>query len=214
MEIEQSEVSILWSWEPHSDLAETAGAKMGVPSEYCQILSAEANTPDSWIRYPGDHFWYVSIRMGDGPFWTKYYANEAREYLKKSNPSEEDIQEGYKRLSWSMHYMSDLANPWHTTLLYGQAYHFTYEDYVSDNWNSGHDFNKTIQDDWYYYSITDPEASAKNMAGLSNQYMEYLVTEIRSDPNWKNDKKVVKYTKTVLTHGIRYDIGLLDFATR
>jgi len=76
--------------EPHSDLAETAGAKMGVLPEYCQILSAEANTPDSGIRYPGDHFWYVSIRMGDGPFRTKYYANEAIKYLKKSNPSEED----------------------------------------------------------------------------------------------------------------------------
>lgn len=207
--IDGSGVGILWNWEPHSDLAKTAGVKMGVPSAYWQTIYNEANTPDNWPRYLGDHFWYVSYRWGDGPSKTKQYADEARSYI-KNNPSE-----GYKRLSWSMHYMSDLANPWHTVLLYGQVYHTTYENYVSNNWNPpGHNFNQTIQDNWYYYYITDPKASAKNLAAVSNQYINFLVGKIGSDPNWQNNPTVISDTRVVLTHGIRYDMGLVNYATR
>ncbi len=210
--IDQSEVGIQWNWEPHSDLAKTAGVKMGVPSAYWQTLYNEANTPDSWTRYPGDHYWYVDSipQWGDGPAKTNQYANEARDYIKnQGNPSE-----GYKRLGWSMHYMSDLANPWHTVVLYGQPYHSTYEGYVSDNWNSGQNYNQTIQNNWYYYYITNPEASAKSLAEYSNPYIEYLVGEIVNDPNWQSNPTVIADTRDVLTQAIRYDMGLVNYVTR
>ncbi len=216
--IDQGSVGILWNSEPHSDLARTAGVKMGVPQAYWQTLYAEANTPDTWFRYIGDHFWYVSYNFGDGPSKARKYANDARYYLRIGYPSE-----GYKRLSWSIHYMSDLANPWHTVLLYGQAYHTTYENYVSNNWNSGHNFNRTIQE----YSggpknIIYPEVSAKELAKYSNKYINYLVRKISLDPYcsqdnpncWKNDPTVISYTKDVLNQSIQYDMGLVNYATR
>lgn len=219
--IDQGGVGILWNSEPHSDLAKTAGVKTGVPSEYWQTLYAEANTPDTWPRYIGDHFWYVSWNFGDGPSKTKQYANEARYYLKIRNPPYPP--EGYRRLSWSMHYMSDLGNPWHTVLLYGQAYHTTYENYVSNNWNSGHKFNETIQN----YTggpknIIYPEVSAKELAKYSNKYINYLVGKISQNPYcsqdnpycWKNDPRVISYTKDVLNQSIQYDMGLVNYATR
>jgi hypothetical protein len=206
---DKPELTILWNWEPHSDLAKTAGEKWGVPSTYCQILYSEANSPDYWLRYFGDHFWYVSYQWGDAPSKTKYYADKARDDIENN-----DLSNGFKELSWSMHYMSDLANPWHTSVLYGQAYHTTYEDYVGRNWNSGHNFYQTIENDWYYYYISDPEASAKNLATVSNQYQKYLVKKIRTDPDWENNPNVASYTRTVLTHGIRYDTGLVQYTLR
>lgn len=171
---------------------------MGAPSAYWQTLYNEANTPDSWPRYPGYHYWYISDNppTGDGPYNTKLYADNAWYYIKyQGNPSE-----GYKRLAWSMHYMSDLANPWHTTSsILALYYHSDYERYVSDNWNSGPiKYNQTIQDNWYYYYITDPEASAKNLAAVSNQYLYYILNKIRSDPNWQNDPTVISNTSVTI----------------
>lgn len=204
-------VGILWNSEPHSDLARTAGVKMGVPQAYWQTLYAEANTPDTWFRYIGDHFWYVSYNFGDGPSKTRRYANEARYYLKIRYPPYPS--EGYRRLSWSTHYMSDLANPWHTVLLYGQAYHTTYENYVSSNWNSGYNFNKTIQDySGEPVSITDPETSAKKLAGESNRYIKFLVGKIATDPNWRDNATVVSNTRALLTLAIQYDMGLVNYS--
>lgn len=207
--IDQFGVTIQWNAPSHSDLAGTAGVKMSVPNERITILSSEANTPDNWIRYLGDHFWFVGgcfITCGTGPSKTQQYANEARVTF-NANPGD-----GYKKLAWSMHYMSDLSNPWHTTLLYGQGYHAAYEKYVEDNWNTGYNFNKTIQE---YYgqkeSISQyPQDDAKALARFSYLKLNYLVGR---KGNW-NDETSIRYTKELLIKGLQYDMGLVDYVRR
>jgi hypothetical protein len=211
--IDRTGVVILWNANSHSDLARTAGVKMGIPSEYSQILYDNANTPDSWPRYWGDHYWFVNSNppYGDGPYYAKLFANAAKVNI-NINP-----MAGYTYAADSLHYMSDLSNPFHTSSsIIALFYHGSYETYVSDNWNSGHNFNRTIQnvDSAARIRIDDPEGDAKNLAAQTNQYLNYILYKMISNPTrWKNDARVISNTKNALTYGIRYDMGLVDYIT-
>jgi len=204
---------ILWNANSHSDLARTAGIKMDIPSQYNQVLYDNANIPDSWPRYVGDHYWFVNKNppYGDGPFQANQYATKA-----KNNITINPIT-GYTYAAYSLHYMSDLSNPFHTSSsLIALFYHSRYEKYVSDNWNSGDNFNRTIQDvnSAARIEITDPESNAKDLAALNNKYLNYILYTMRSNPTgWKSDPILILYTKNALTNGIKYDMGLVDYIT-
>jgi len=145
------------------------------------VLYDNANIPDSWPRYIGDHYWFVNKNppSGDGPFQANQYAIKA-----KNNISINPIA-GYTYAAYSLHYMSDLSNSFHTSSsIIALFYHSRYETYVSENWNSGHNFNKTIQNvnSTDRIEITDPERNAKDLAVLNNKYLNYIVYKMRSDP--------------------------------
>jgi|GEM_PF-832411 len=209
--IDRTNVIILWNANTHSDLARTAGIKTGIPSQYTQVLYDNANTPDSWPRYIGDHYWFVKNNppSGDGPFYANQYATKA-----KNNLSINPIT-GYTYAAYSLHYMSDLSNPFHTSSSkIALFYHGRYETYVSDNWNSGYNFNKTIQDvnSSARIQITNPESNSKDLAALNNKYLNYIIYKMRSDPTgWKSDPIVISITKKSLINGIKYDMGLVDY---
>lgn len=211
--MDRTDVIIFWNANSHSDLARTAGVKMGIPSEYSQILYDNANTPDTRPRYWGDHYWFVNNfpPYGDGPYYTRLFANAAKDKI-TINPIA-----GYTYAAYSLHYMSDLSNPFHTSSsIIALFYHGSYETYVSDNWNSGYNFNQTIQDvnNTTRIVITDPEINAKDLAARTNPYLNYLVYKMRSDPTgWKDDARVISYTRKALTYGIKYDMGLVDYIT-
>lgn len=211
--IDRTDVVILWNANSHSDIAGTAGVKMSILPEYSQVLYDNANTPDSWPRYWGDHYWYVNNNppYGDGPFYTNLFATAAIDNI-NINPIA-----GYTYAAYSLHYMSDLSNPFHTSSsIIALFYHGSYETYVSDNWNSGHNFNRTIQnvDRAARVHINDPEGDAKNLAAQTNQYLNYILYKMITNPTrWKNDARMISNTKNALTYGIRYDMGLIDYIT-
>lgn len=113
-----------------------------------------------------------------------------------------------------MHYMSDVANPWHTKPLEYQLRHTTYENYVSTNWKAGITYYNDIYNNWYYYYVSDPIASVDNLASVSTQYFGYLDSKISQGGDWGNDTTVISDTRTVLLHAIRYDMGLVDYVRR
>lgn len=207
--IDRTDVVILWNVNSHSDLARTAGVKMGISSQDNQILYDNANIPDSWPRYWGDHYWFVNTnpRYGDGPYYANKYATDA-----KNNPAAR-----YMYAAYSLHYMSDLSNPFHTSSsIIALFYHGSYETYVSDNWNSGYNFNRTIQDvnSAARIEITDPERNAKDLAARTNPYLNYILYKMISNPTrWKNDPMVISYTRNTLIYGIKYDMGLVKYIT-
>lgn len=192
----------------HNDLNEIAGLKMGTLPYYATILNQEASIPDTWgIGQMIQHY-----SWGGAPGRSKYWADEARRVL----PT--DAYNAYRYLGWSMHFMSDSGNPWHTRQLWEQANHNAYEaTFVGGFWTSGHNFQSTIQNTpnyWYYY-ITNPETSANSLASLSSSYFTYINTMIDQHPDhWMNDPTVISYTNTVLKESLRYDEGLVDYVTR
>ena len=53
------------------------------------------------------------------------------------------------------------------------------------------------------------------MASTSSGYYSYINNKINSDPTgWKNDYWVQEDTKTLLKEALRYNEGLIDYATR
>ena len=213
-DIDTSDVTPKWGgadgYNPdgtHNALAEIAGQKMGLDSTNTYILNENSKVPDTWgIGQMDQHY-----SWGGAPFQCFYYASSARDFLQGG-----DEANGSRILAYSMHFMDDLANPWHTQPLWSQGNHDAYEfDFVQMNF--GTMFKPTLQSTpsyWNYY-ITNPQTSAANMASTSSGYYTYINDEINSDPTgWKNDHWVQEDTKTLLKEALRYNEGLIDYATR
>lgn len=226
--VSETQVGILWKPQQHSDIAylsawKSSGTSWAVPSQYWNTLyyysggcSIYGNGPDCWDFY-SEHAWWVDTNSGDAPYKARNYADAARNYLKNGNPSE-----GYKNLAYSMHYMADVGVPFHTdstgALFTGQysSQHVAYEGFVDTNWNSGsgsYNFKADVQNDWYYYYITDPEATAKSIANGAHQYYWYIVNRMGSS-NWQNDPTLVSYTRDSLKYASRGDLGLVNYVNR
>jgi hypothetical protein len=111
--------------------------------------------------------------------------------------------------------MTDLSNPTHTEASdRSLILHDHYETYLTNNWMSGWDYYTWVQQHpYYYYEITDPEASAKNEAGLSNGYMDHLWWHYLLG-NFNTDTSVRDDTRQLLRYTVAYDMGLIDYATR
>jgi len=187
---------------PHNDMARIAGEKMRLNSNYVNILYTSAGNPDSWPGYSYDHYALTGALTN-----TYYLANDARSYIKNGNPGL-----GYKYLAYSMHFMTDMSMPFHY-FYDGLLPHKTYEDYVGANWVTGKAYVSVVNSNNYYYYITDPYASANNLARYSNQYKAYIMS-IMDKPGWQNDPALVQDTKDCLIQGERYDMGLINYATR
>jgi hypothetical protein len=190
----------------HNLLAEIAGQNMGLSSWKCRILNEQSAVPDDWglLQMPTHYSW------GGAGSKAKDYANQAKVLLSE----DPEDPEGYEKLSWAMHFMSDVANPWHTQQLWAQGNHVTYEqDYVLDEMVDGHNFKQVLVDSpsYWWYRVTDPEASASNLAALSSGYFYYVDDKINHDSDWKNDSTVVEYTKDVLEEALHYNMGLVKY---
>lgn len=219
--ISKAQVGIMWQALQHSDIARASGVKSqgtswAVPQQYLQTLYDEAPKPDD-ILFDGQsaHAWNIDTNSGDAPLKVKNYANAARDLIKyQNNPSQ-----GYKTLAYSMHYMADVGVPFHTDST-GNCWtggnclrHIAYESFVNNHWNTGHDFNATVRNDWYYYYITDPEATTKDVANGAHQYYNYIVNRMGSS-NWENDSTLVYYTRESLKYASRGNLGLVNYVNR
>jgi len=213
-DIDTSDVALKWGgadgYNPdgtHNALAEIAGQKMGLSSTYTYILNENSKVPDTWGAGQTDQHY----SWGGAPYQCLYYASSARDFIQSG-----DLSNGYRVLAYSMHFMDDVANPWHTQPLWSQGNHNAYEfDFVQMNF--GTMFKPTLQGTssyWNYY-ITNPQTSANSMASTSSGYYSYINNKINSDPTgWKNDYWVQEDTKTLLKEALRYNEGLIDYATR
>lgn len=191
----------------HNALAQIAGQKMGLSSSRCRILNEHSCDPDYWgtLQMTQHYSW------GGAGSKAKEYADIAKAKLQvdRTDP------EGWENLSWAMHFMSDVANPWHTQQLWAQLNHNTYEfDYVQAEMVTGHNFKQVLIDspDYWWYTVTDPTTSTNNLAALSSQYFDYINNKINNDPTgWKNDTTVIADTEDVLEEALHYNMGLIDY---
>jgi hypothetical protein len=183
-------------------MARIAGEKMGLSGNYIDILYVKAGDPDSWFGFSYNHY-----ALTGGPENTRDYANLARSYIKNGNPGL-----GYENLAYSMHFMTDMSQPFHY-FYDGLLPHKTYEDYVDANWITGQTYISVVNGNNYYYYITDPYASAMNLARYSFQYKAYIISAM-DKAGWQTNPTLIQDTKDCLVQGERYDMGLVNYVTR
>ena len=88
--------------------------------------------------------------------------------------------------------------------------HDEYEDYVYDNWNTGYNFKSVIENNWYYYSISDPKQSTMNL--IHNQYVDYVYLTIYYNRyTFREDPVMRALTENCLEETAKYTLGLVKY---
>jgi hypothetical protein len=183
-------------------MARVADEKMLIDSYYSNILFQYASEPDR--SGSADHY-----AITGAPQKAEDWANTARPLIiSGSNPTE-----GYQDLAYSMHFMSDMSEPFHYAVVY-LANHDAYEKYVDANWNTGKTYVNAINGNTYYYYISDVSDSADNLAAFALQYRQYIQNKMDTVSNWGDDPTLIQDTNDCLVYGERYDMGLVNYVTR
>ena len=132
-------------------------------------------------------------------------------YFSHGNPGYGDWYMGY-----ASHYMEDCGNAWHTSLSIPQfTCHFNYEQWVAENWTSGHNFSSTVINDFYYYVVIDPAKSTRNLATYSNSknntiYKAYINSGYPTTAGTGN-QILINETRNLLFQTARYIKGLYKY---
>ncbi|HOB17235.1 MAG TPA: hypothetical protein PKK74_00860 [Candidatus Methanoculleus thermohydrogenotrophicum] len=222
-----------WAAPCHQDVIETSCLKWGVSSTYATYAHDAADDPDSWpsvlpptgfewldtfiqmVCHSYDHYYDPVLGTGYAPEQCENYANTARNYYDQSS-----MYNAYTNLGYSSHFLTDVGNPLHTGMEIEQALnpwvHAEYEDYVGENWDQGsgegYNFWSVIQDNWYYYTITDPSSSTQSLAEYAKNHddeLYYLVYNHRD--TFRTDPDVRSITEDCLLDTAKYTLGLVKY---
>ncbi|WP_342770829.1 MULTISPECIES: hypothetical protein [unclassified Methanoculleus] len=200
----------------HNALAEIAGQKRGWDSTKTRLLNMHSADPDTWgVPQTVEHYLDGAPFFSNAPDKCKYYANEARSQLRSNINSES----GWRCLSWSMHYMSDMSMPWHTQGAVDPvqlATHALYEGYVQDKFTDPeYGFKAALVSAPNTGGvISDPASSARGLALYSSLMYPALQASIATNPlGWGEEPFVKSATQDLLKMGLIYNMGLVDYAT-
>jgi len=213
------DIGIQWSVDntntgTHNKMTYSACRKMGVSINYAQTASNYSDEPDSW--YTG--FWQGYNHYYDPVLYTGYahtncanLANNAETYYDNGQ-----LTSAYQYLGYATHYMSDLGNPMHTGCEYeqyrNQWVHTSYESYVYNNWDTGQKYGDVVNATNTYYTITDPEQSAENLASSTHSDVETLYETVYYNPTtFGSNSDVIAITKDSLREATKYNKGLVNY---
>jgi len=179
------DVGILWNVDTHQSIIYILCRKWSVSDYYAGVARDHADDPDYWTQVPPPpgypewlwdfimqvvhswtHYYNPDWDTGSAPSETKYYANIA-----KNKYSSGYKYSAFQNLGYASHFMTDVGNPLHTGAEGLQVFlslemtggrdikyiHTTCENYVTSNWNSGYVFKSIVENNWYYYLISDLE---------------------------------------------------------
>jgi len=205
------DVGILWNVDTHQDIIYIACKKGGENEDYCKIARDHAGDPDTWGQPPYFHYYNPDYNFGLAPANCDNYAEHA-----KVDYSAGYYELAFEELGWASHYLTDVGNPLHTGREGDQVLHrwvhTAYENYVSNNWIAGYNFKSIIDNNWYYYQISDPEKAAKSLASYSHQYVDTLYFKIYNNPdNFQNDQDVKNITENCLLETAKWTLGLVKY---
>jgi len=213
----KKDVGVAWSPTPdHGDIIYISVTKWGINSYYANIAKNSADDPDSWdsgFWQSYNHYYNPNLGTGNAPANANTYAGFA-----KTNYSSGSYNTAFTNLGYSSHYLSDVGNPLHTGLeldqILNQWVHYDYESYVSGNWTTGYNFKSVIDNNNYYYAITDPAQATRNLASSSNSDINTLFTAIYYHPNtWRTNPTVKTITERSLLNTAKYNLGLVKYVT-
>jgi len=223
-------VGILWNVDTHQSIIYISCKKWGESDYYCGVAREHADDPDNWTQVPPppgypDWLWNFIMQVvhsrthyynpdrgtGSAPSETKYYADIAKDKYSSGYK-----YSAFQNLGYASHFMTDVGNPLHTGKELGQLIspliHNAYENYVSNNWETGYNFKSIVDNNWYYYPINDPEQAAKSLASYSHQYVDTLYIKIYNNPdNFQNDPDVKNITENCMLETAKWTLGLVKY---
>ncbi|AGF96401.1 phospholipase C/P1 nuclease family protein [Methanosarcina mazei] len=208
-------VGIKWSGpNMHGDIIHIACIKWGVSTSNAQTANNSAPVPDTWnsgFWQSYNHYYDPVLNTGYAPTNCANRANIAKDYYNSGQ-----YTSAYQHLGYSSHYMADLGNPMHTgkesEQYLNQWVHTSYESYVANNWNTGYNYKNVVQNTGTYYSITNPEQSAKNLASATRSDLNALYDAVFYYPDtFGSDSDVIEITQRVLGKTAKYNMGLVKY---
>jgi len=227
-----------WDGNVHNSITQWAADRItNLPSTYKQILVNNCNAPDIFDDvapyvegYSVPHSTKHSIIFnsvgnpiwGSAPAEASYNANLA--LLKRALGQTNDE---YTQLSWACHYMEDVSQPMHTSLLAaapvgiipngGQQYypyHNKYEgDIVGANWVGGQQWRNSWQPSGTDgYLCIDPSINAYSMGYEANGYVNYLLylMTYNSADACANDQTLKTITRQLIQDDVKHTQGMIE----
>ena len=147
----------------------------------------------------------------------------------RANFNNYDVSLAYVDMGKALHYIHDLGCPFHTSAAFGQAWHMSYEEWASNNWENG---LETATDVNYFYIINDPSEYAKFLAGISAPYLDDICFIINlmwiTDCQFCNHLEIcphccttrqhlygdlVGITRELIAETMKFTIGMIVYAT-
>lgn len=222
---EDGGIQPMWGGYPtHWQLSSAVGPNLGMIYSVDYIASGHVDILGDYSWWADDHrdqppltwplvnrhSWvindiYVPNADNYGPDSCEYYINNAR-----ANFSQYDVNSAYIDIGKGLHYIEDLGCPFHTTGVYGQAWHESYENWVSSHWSQLESATSVDA----YYLIDDPSEDAKMLASYSHQYLQPILDILNNDPNWQNSSDLINYTRTLISETEKMTIGTLVYASK
>lgn len=208
-------VSIKWVATPHKNMTRIAVKKVGITDYYANIASSASDDPDTWpdpqIWQSYNHYYDPVADNGLAAVNCNNRAGIAAAYYDGGQ-----LSAAYTELGYASHYLIDVGNPLHTGMVTNQTLHqwvhYDYEDYVAANWKNNYNFESVVSNNNNYYSISDPEDAAQDLAEYSNAYLSSLWMQIYYNENtWESSTTVKSITESVLLKSAKYNIGLVRY---
>ncbi|MCD4792687.1 MAG: hypothetical protein K8R54_05615 [Bacteroidales bacterium] len=218
-----------WNWTVHDKTMYIAAKQWGISDSRADMMSGAAHMPDvydnegqipgtqnwrhGYVFAYGIHIWGNADECCDNNISGSGLSGKSSfYYYENGNQSWGDWYLGY-----ASHYLQDVGNPWHTSsnIVQQLETHIGYEEWVDNNWSEGHNFEDIVNNDWYYYSVSDPDATVRSLAKWSNSKNSTVYDAYVNSGNptgaGTGNSTLVSETKTLLKVVGRYTKGLIKY---
>jgi hypothetical protein len=222
-----------WSGNEHAMIINDSCWKWGVNAYYRSVATSAAPQPDTWWSFPYNlinHYWNPNPSLswlGQGRYYCDYNANQG-----KTNHDLGYYYLAYQHLGYSSHFLTDLGNPLHTGKEAEQLFqgisppwsppgyswvHNNYEGYVNAYWSTAppsgpYNFSYFVNNNWYYYPMTNPFLSAQSLAQYSNTKLNTLYYYVYNNPyTLQNEPNTYMITANVLIDTSKHTLGLVKY---
>lgn len=193
-------------------------------SSYDSYAWNSADDPDTTNMDPlpllrfYNHYWDDEYSVGGAPSRCAEFSNDAMDYYDNGQ-----LASAHTNFGYASHYLSDPGIPFHSAgatdylggfvvALFNAAEHIAYEDYVADEWTSGHEYSYYVTHSSQSNTVTDPAQAVKDNAEHSAQYYSYITNEMVTNPTgWKTDMMLAYYTAQCVQETSKYNHGLYDY---
>lgn len=234
---------LMWSEATHSSMTLDAARYWGLATARANNLSYAAAMPDTyqsglsngynqqwshaylysslgiWVWGDADDDYFENLNQSDGELESPegYNGQSAKYYYGLGNQKTGDWYVGY-----ATHYIEDTCLLLHASdpSVSMLTSHFKFEDWIKNNWTSGHNFYAAIAADTYYYVVTSPKDSIQSAAYYSGYWTSDLGKTV-----WDNysacgyptavgtgNATLVAKAKEMLIRAARYSRGTIKYA--
>lgn len=232
----------------HNNFVYQCAKKLGLEDERAVIMRNASIMPDvyqSGIDNAFNQQWshaFLVIKAFWGMQWIWGDADDDFYDNLLGDSGESESPEGYNRkwagyyyisgnqdlgdwyVGYACHYISDVSFVLHSTFpnLNMIFYHSDYEEWIDNNWNTGHNFSKAIDNisTSLYYTFSDPKAALRNAARASNysynsharKAWDNYMSSGHPTASGSGNESCVANTRLMIAEAVKWTGGAIKYA--